>query len=285
MTIRIAAPALLALSLTVAACQPAVGDADYAVAESAAADASSPETVAVSERAPAPAPVARIAYAFRYALALPLDEGASVMSRHEQACVTAGPGQCQVLSASADWTGRNARGRLEFRGSPDWINAFRSGLADDARAAGGRLLKAETVGEDVTRGLRSADATLRVNDGLSKRLADLQARRGGSLEDRTRIEREIAALERQIAEQRVERQSLEDRVRSATLTIDYGPSGVWAADSRFHALAVALSGSLGVATGVAAVLVYVASGLLPVGVLIGLGWLVWRRLRPRPAIA
>ena len=86
--------------------------------------------------------MARIAYAFSYVLSAPQDRGAELMSRHEFACVSAGSGLCQVISARADWTGRDPGGRLELRGQPEWINRFRAGLAIDAQNAGGRLEEA-----------------------------------------------------------------------------------------------------------------------------------------------
>ncbi len=56
---------------------------------------------------PAPlAPIARIAYAFSYVMSAPKDRGAELMSRHEYACVLAGAGYCQVVTAQADWTSR-----------------------------------------------------------------------------------------------------------------------------------------------------------------------------------
>ena len=116
-----------------------------------------------------PAPIARIAYAYRYALSLPRDRGAEVMSRHELACASAGAGYCQVISAQADWTAREPGGRLELRGQPEWINRFRSGLALDAQNAGGRLDEAVTEGEDVTRGIDVATTGSKTTASLAER--------------------------------------------------------------------------------------------------------------------
>ncbi|MDP1913473.1 hypothetical protein [Brevundimonas sp.] len=95
--------------IVLAGCSPASDKAEEYSAEGApAADASAeapadaaatnarnvaaPSTVVAR---PAPlAPVAQIAYAYSYALSLPRDRGAEMMSRHELACVSAGPGLC-----------------------------------------------------------------------------------------------------------------------------------------------------------------------------------------------
>ena len=176
--------------IVLAGCSPATENpsshADEAVAAGAttADGAAAPETAARMATAPStlpPAPIARIAYAYRYALSLPRDRGAEVMSRHELACASAGAGYCQVISAQADLTARVPGGRLDLRGQPEWINRFRSGLALDAQNAGGRLDEAVTEGEDVTRGIDVATTGSKTTAALAERIRDLQARSGGTL--------------------------------------------------------------------------------------------------------
>ena len=63
--------------------------------EGATVDLVAPAPEASAVQAPIiaapPAPIARIAYAYTYALSLPRDRGAEMMSRHELACASAGP--------------------------------------------------------------------------------------------------------------------------------------------------------------------------------------------------
>lgn len=232
-----------------------------------------------------PAPIAQIAYAYRYALSLPRDRGAEVMSRHELACVSAGPGLCQVVSAAADWTAREPGGRLELRGQPDWINRFRSGLALDAQNAGGRLDEAETVGEDVTRGMDMVATGIKTEASLAERIRELQNRRGGTLEERLAIERQLAELQRSLDAQRIELRALNDRVQSARLTLAYRPGGVFAADNPTRPVAQALRDAFGLSMGMVALLITTSSVLLPVVAIGGLVWLAVRRRRPGPAAA
>ena len=113
--------------IVLAGCSPASDKAEEYSTEAAAAAVASADAAGTRARnvaepstmvaRPAPlAPVAQIAYAYSYALSLPRDRGAEMMSRHELACVSAGPGFCQVISAQADWTAREPGGRLELRG-------------------------------------------------------------------------------------------------------------------------------------------------------------------------
>lgn len=288
--LMLAAASVLVLS----ACQQAdkaaeVGYAEETVAapaaDAVAAERASavPASQATAPIAP-PAPIARIAYAFSYVMSVPRDRGAELMSRHELACASAGPGYCQVVSAQADWTAREPRGRLELRGQPEWINRFRSNLALDAQNAGGRLDSAVTEGEDVTGGIDAAQMGARTTASLADRIRDLQARRGGTLEQRLEIERQLADLQRQYDAQQLELRALNDRVQSARLTLDYRQGGVMAADSPTRPVARALADAFGLSMGMLAVLITAGSVLLPIAVIGGaVWWAVVRRRKPAAA--
>ena len=278
--------------IVLAGCSPATENpsshADEAVAAGAttADGAAAPETAARMATAPStlpPAPIARIAYAYRYALSLPRDRGAEVMSRHELACASAGAGYCQVISAQADWTAREPGGRLELRGQPEWINRFRSGLALDAQNAGGRLDEAVTEGEDVTRGIDVATTGSKTTASFAERIRDLQARSGGTLEQRLEIERQLANLQQQYDAQQIELRALNDRVQSARLTLDYRQGGVMAADSPTRPVARALGDAFGLSMGMLAILITAGSVLLPIVIIGGAVW--WGLRRRKPAAA
>lgn len=286
--LMLAAASLLVLS----ACQESertaeAGYADEAASAPAAADAASSRTEtagATPVAAAPPAPIAKIAYAFSYVMSVPRDRGAELMSRHELACASAGAGYCQVVSARADWTAREPGGRLELRGQPDWINRFRSQLALDAQNAGGRLDSAVTEGEDVTGGIDAARTGATTTASLADRIRDLQARRGGTLEQRLEIERQLADLQRQYDAQQLQLRALNDRVQSARLTLDYRQGGVMAADSPTRPVARALADAFGLSMGMLAFLITAGSVLLPVAVIGGaVWWAVVRRRKSAPA--
>lgn len=275
--------------IVLAGCSPASDKAeDYAAETAPAADAAAeaPADAAPSTMVarPAPlAPVAQIAYAYSYALSLPRDRGAEMMSRHELACVSAGPGFCQVISAQADWTAREPGGRLELRGQPDWINRFRSGLALDAQNAGGRLDEAVTDGEDVTRGIDTATTGAKTTASLAERIRQLQARSGGTLAQRLEIERQLAELQQQSDARQIELRALNDRVQSARLTLDYRQGGVMAADSPTRPVVRALGDAFGLSMGMLAMLITAGSVLLPIVVIGGAVWWAVRRRKPASA--
>lgn len=273
--------------IVLAGCSPATDTAEeYATeaapAAEALADAATPARMVAPRPAPL-APVAQIAYAYSYALSLPRDRGAEMMSRHELACVSAGPGFCQVVSAQADWTAREPGGRLELRGQPEWINRFRSGLALDAQNAGGRLDEAVTEGEDITRGIDTAATGAKTTASLAERIRQLQARSGGTMAQRLEIERQLAELQQQYDAQQIELRALNDRVQSARLTLDYRQGGVMAADSPTRPVARALGDAFGLSMGMLAVLITAGSVLLPIIVIGGAVWWAVRRRKPASA--
>ncbi|TPW01924.1 MAG: hypothetical protein FD125_2327 [bacterium] len=284
--------------IVLAGCSPASDKAEVAPTEAAPAaeaaaeapaDAAAPaRDTAVPGRMVAPrpaplAPVAQIAYAYSYALSLPRDRGAEMMSRHELACVSAGPGYCQVISAQADWAAREPGGRLELRGQPEWINRFRSGLALDAQNAGGRLDEAVTNGEDVTRDIDTAATGAQTTASLADRIRQLQARSGGTMAQRLEIERDLAELQQQYDAQQIELRALNDRVQSARLTLDYRQGGVMAADSATRPVARALGDAFGLSMGMLAILITVGSVMLPIVVIGGAVWWAVRRRKPASA--
>ena len=286
---------LAAASLVVvSACSPEEesvhpDQASEATAADAAVAAAPPQTrtsaadIAPLAASPPPqplAPVASIAYAYRYALSVPRDRGAEMMSRHELTCASAGPGFCQVVSARADWMARNPGGRLELRGQPDWINRFRANLALDAQNAGGRLEEAVTEGEDLTRDIDAGTVNASSTAALTERIRDLQGRTGGTLAQRLEIERQLADLQRQLDAQQLNLRALNDRVQSARLTLDYRQGGVMAADSPTRPVARALGDAFGLSMSVLAVLITVGSVLLPIVIIGGAVWWGVRSRRP-----
>jgi hypothetical protein len=295
MTMRKALMLAAASVLVLSACQRSESDYSDSRAADAAVDvgivepaptealaATSRQTAAQAAR-PAPlAPVAQIAYAFSYAMSTPKDRGAELMSRHELACTSAGAGLCQVVSANADWTSRNPGGKLELRGQPEWINRFRSGLALDARNAGGRLESATTEGENVTRDIDVAQTGAKTTATLADRIRELQRRQGGTMAQQLEIERQIDDLQRQHDAHQIELRALNDRVLSARLTIDYSQGGVMAADSATRPVAQALQNAFGLSMGMLALLITVSSVMLPIAVIGGAVW--WAVIRRRRRI-
>ena len=268
----------LAGMTVLAACQ----DADSVERSTSMETADAVAAPAISDVAIAP-PLAKIAYAYRYAMSFPGDRGAEMMSRHELACVSAGPAVCQVLSAQADWTGRTPAGHLELRGERGWIDRFRANLALDAQGVGGRLESATTDGEDVTDQIEASTRGAATAEGLTRRIRALEAQRGGTMVQRLEVERELAELQRQRDAFQIEATELNRRVETARLSLTYTPGGVLAADNPMRPVAQAVNGALGLSMGMLAILITVGSVMLPIAAIVGVVWWAVRRRRPAAA--
>ncbi len=279
------------------------GSADVAMMEIApAAPVSPPQATdaaatsaeaGASSGAPAPAvqPVSTIAYSYRYALDLPSDQVNAMRSRHEAACVEAGPRVCQILGSESQAYGDDqVSATLRLRATPAWLTTFRAGLEGQADDAGGRIASSQTDAEDLSRSLTDTEARLRALETLRDRLQQLLATRSGPLEQLLQTERELARVQGELDATRSALAVLRDRVAMSQLTITYQSETRFASNSAFSPVGNAFANSLRVFMATLGGLIYLVAGLLPLAlILLPVGWLVrrWVRIRrerrPPPA--
>jgi len=240
----------------------------------AGGDGASPATVQ---------PANTIAYAYFYGLELPSDRVSEVRSRHEAACVEAGPRVCQLLGSETQSYGDDqSSATLRLRATPAWLTGFRAGLEADADAAGGRIAQSRTDAEDLSRSLTDTEARLRALETLRDRLQQLLATRSGPLEQLLQTERELARVQGELDATRSALAVLRDRVSMSQLTITYQSESRFASNSVFSPVADALGNSLRVFMATLGALIYLVAGLLPLLlILVPVGWLVFRWVRIR----
>jgi hypothetical protein len=290
----------LALTAAAAGCSPAREDVTYsddsvdmelaapadAAATAAPAMPGAPALTAAPGSSIAPPPpaavqVPSIAYVYRYRLELPVDRAPALMSRHEQACVAAGPTVCQVIGSESSRYGRDElTAQLEIRATPAFLTAFRARLTGDAEASGGRVAMAATDSEDLTRALVDTEARLRALTTLRDRLQQLLATRSGPLEQLLATERELARVQGELDASRSTLEVMRTRVATSRLTITYTAQGQLAPDSAFRPVTEALDNALAVFMSVIGALILFLAGTLPLLiVIVPLAWLGlrWRR--------
>jgi hypothetical protein len=249
--------------------------------EPAAADAS----VAPAVMAPAqkPAPQVRplgpmLAYSYTYSVDAPAAKLASLQSLHERACAAAGAPTCQVVNQSLlEGRGGAMGGTLSLRATPAWLQHFRDGLANQARAAGGKVLRSTAESEDLTRDIVDGEASLRAQTTLRDRLQNLLATHPGKVSELLEVERELARVQSEIDTGQSELKVAQDRVVMSQVTIDYTALNAIAVRSAWSPLASAF-GEFGavLASGLAAMVTIVAV-LLPWALAIGLALFLLRR--------
>ena len=248
----------------------------------ASAAASAPSSAATPIVAPS------IAYAYRFGLELPADAVPTVMGRHEQACIAAGPAACQVIGSNSSRVGRDSvQASLEMRATPAYVARFRAALDGEAKGAGGRVAQQAVESEDLTRQLVDTEARMRATETLRDRLQQLLATRSGTLEQLLQVERELARVQGELDATRSALAVMRTRVQTSRLDVTYSAAGQLAPDSAARPVVDALnSASYAFMTSLGMLILFIAS-VLPV-LLVGapLIWLLWRwrrSLRARKA--
>ncbi len=223
-----------------------------------------------------------LAYSYRAGLEVPGWRIRPLMGTHQQACLAAGPGICQVLGANLESYGEDrVNGQVSLRAAPEWLASFRAGLEGDARKSDGRITQDATATEDLTRAIVDSEARLRAQKTLRDRLQSLLAKRPGSLADLLELERELARVQSQIDADQSALAVMRARVEMSVLDITYTarPSAVTA--GALAPLREAITGFLAVAAQSLAAIVTLTAALLPVVLtaspVIWLGWRAWRR--------
>ena len=238
--------------------------------------ASAAATASSSAVAPIVAP--SIAYAYRFGLELPADAVPTVMGRHEQACIAAGPSACQVIGSNSSRVGRDSvQASLEMRATSAYVARFRAALDGEARDSGGRVAQQAVESEDLTRQLVDTEARMRAMETLRDRLQQLLATRSGPLEQLLQVERELARVQGELDATRSALAVMRTRVQTSKLDVSYRAAGQLAPDSAARPVVDALnSASYAFMSSLGILILFIASVLPVLLVGVPLIWLLWR---------
>lgn len=283
-------PVAVLLSLVLAGCgQPADESAADAAAEAteavelakpAAPPAAREQAAASGQQPTAPAGVPMLAYSYSYGIEAPAKGVRLLVSRHEAACIAAGPSICQMTSAQVQEVGDDqVRGSLSLRATPAWLRRFRDGLSGDARAEGGRVVESNVSSEDLSRQIVDTEAALRAKSTLRDRLVALLANRPGKLSELLELERELARVQQEIDATQSQLEVMRARVAMSELTITYASSGMLGEPGALSPIGEALGDVAGILAGTLAFMIRLVAVLLPWVLLIGgVLWIFRKRL-------
>lgn len=275
MRARITLCALAALS--VAACQKAADSprsevASAPVAETATTAATRAPVVGKSQRAP-PLALPQLAYIYKYALAAPPQKVRGLVSKHEQVCWGAGPTVCQVVDSNVRENGPDEiSASLTLKAQPAWLRTFRSGLEDDTKAVGGRMVTSDTTSDDLSRNIVDTEAALRSQVILRDRLEETLRTRKGKVSELFEMEQQLAQVRGQIDAMRSQIALMRGQVATSELRIDYQSEGVLAPKGSMAPLGEAARDVVGIFVFTLAFLIRALAVIAPVA---GLGALVW----------
>lgn len=268
----------LTLALLLAACaQPAEREYSDVAAMAADAAAAAPES---SRPATVPAGAPMLAYSYAYGIEGSPKAVRTLAARHEASCVKAGPAVCQVIGSSL-----NAQGddlvtlQLSLRAAPAWLTRFRQGLAEEARAEGGRVNRSDVTSEDLSRQIVDTEARLRAQTTLRDRLQALLATRPGKLADLVELERELARVQGELDAEQSQLAVMRQRIATSQIEIAYESKGVLAPQGVWSPLTQAFSDFLGIIAYTLGAMVNLVAWTAPWLVIAGLlAWVFRKRL-------
>lgn len=224
-----------------------------------------------------------LAYAYSVGLEASTQALPGLLAGHQAACKAAGMARCQVINASTNAEGVDQiSGRLEMRAEPRWLESFRTGLADDAKSAGGRITSSSTTSEDLTRQIIDVSARLAAQRALRDRLQRLLENRPGKLSELLDVERELARVQGELDSLTSTLAVMQARVATSLLTLDYSSRPSPVSSDTWAPLHNALTGFFGTVVSGFAILLRAIAVLLPFAIVLGpLGWFGLRALRRR----
>ncbi|WP_309645396.1 DUF4349 domain-containing protein [Phenylobacterium sp.] len=267
------------LMFLLGACGQAAERKQYAGGEAVAADAAA-AAPAQAPQAKVPAGVPMLAYSYDYGLTAPPKAIRALLARHEAACAKAGPAVCQVTGSSVTEEGPDrVVGQLSMRATPAWLTRFRTGLAGEAKDAGGRLVRASVASEDLSREIVDTEAMLRAKTTLRDRLQGLLASRPGKLADLVELERELARVQGELDSAQSQLAVMRQRVATSEIEVGYESAGVLAPQGVWAPLAAAFGDFVAILAVTLAGMVRFVAWTTPWLILLaGMAWLFRRRL-------
>jgi len=153
-----------------------------------------------------------------------------------------------------------------------------------AGSIGGRVADAGTEGEDLAAPIVDTEAAQNTRAAERQRLTELMRHRTKDLDQTLQVEQEITRVQGEMDQSAAELAAMKNRIAMQTLTVTYQSQAMVAPDGVAAPLAVAGRSFLGNVFAVSAVLLTIASYLLPFGLVAApIAWWVARRRKARPA--
>jgi hypothetical protein len=268
------------LILTLAACSK---KAEEAQGPAPTLDAT--ETSAGAPTSPTPMSLPKLTYHYAYGLEAPSEALRGLVEQHEAACANAGPAVCQILAQDISEMGSGKlHGELRLRATPDWLRGFRGGLAAQVKAAGGKVAGSSVTTDDLARPLIDAETRLKAKMLARDRLQALVAGKAGSLAELRQMQEALDAAQAEVEAIKTELTNLRAQVQMYELKLTYAPPGVLSPKGAWSPLGGAAEQSLSSLAFTASMLLQLLIWIGPWVLIAGLGFLGYRRLKPKAAI-
>lgn len=219
----------------------------------------------------------QIAYSYGYGFRIESDAIADLQNRHVALCEKMAPA-CRIIrssqSRSDSWDGS---GELRMQVAAERAGTLRDALVAPAEELGGTLVSSVREGEDLSTQIIDTEARLKSRLVLRDKLTAILQNNRGSVDELVKAESEVAKVNEEIDAVRARLESFRGRIRYSDVNIDYEPAFGETQVGLVRPVASALR-SVGSTLGVSiAAIIYVATALLPVVLLmLALRWVLHR---------
>ena len=223
-----------------------------------------------------------VAFSYHYGFRLPSASIAAVQELHAQACEKLGALHCRITGMSYRLIGENnVEAMLAFKLDPALARGFGKGGIGEVEKARGTLVDAEITGNDAATAIsqlsiqraRAVDEQKRLDAELAKPKLS-QEERAELQRQRAEITQTISATNDSTAEQR-------ESLANTPMVFDYGSGKAVRGFDASAPLTSAADTAIGSAMMTIAVLLGLLAYAGPPAIVLLLGWLAWRRFRPR----
>ena len=221
-----------------------------------------------------------LAYSYQYGLESPAKQVRLLIAKHEKACNAAGFAVCQLTGSTIEQQGKDsAHAVLSLRATPAWLATFKALLAEDAKAAGGRVIRQAVTSEDLSRQIIDVEAALKAKTALRDRLQAILETRPGKTSDLVEVETALSKVQGELDAAQSELTVMRQRVATSDVTVDYASQDSLAPDSAWSPVRGAINSFVRMAASGLGAMISLFAVLLPwILVLGGVGWLFRKRL-------
>lgn len=223
-----------------------------------------------------------VAFSYHYAFRLPPAGIAAAQERHAQACEKLGIARCRITGMRYRLVGENkVEAMLAFKLDPSIARPFgKSGIAA-IQAAEGTLVDAEITGTDAGAAISRLDAArARSEDGL-KRIDARLAKASLSASERSELQRQRDNVAQHISATNDSATEQRESLSVTAMVFDYDSGKAVRGFDASAPLTSAVDTAIGSAQVTLAVLLGALAFFGPPGLVLLLGWLLWRRYWPR----
>lgn len=223
-----------------------------------------------------------VAFNYSYAFRLPAQNVKDAQESHASACEKLGPQHCRITGMLYRLIGENnIVGAIQFKLDPALARTFGKQGIDAIIKADGKLVDAEITGTDAGAAIKTLDAQRQQAEAEVQRLDRELARGDLKSVERSELQRQRVALATRLQEVKTETGNQEESLATTPVSFRYESGAAVRGFDGSAPIASAGNVFLDSTQITLGVVLTALAALAPPGVILLIGFLLWRRFRPR----